>query len=101
MALFPRELYLDPIRKEIEEIVEAEGWSKESMAKMVKLDAFLRETLRVYDPQLSKANNIFVQHILIINSAYRQDGIERYLSFRWHFLARGSCDPGELLGIAP
>ncbi|KAI0095013.1 cytochrome P450 [Irpex rosettiformis] len=38
--------YVQMLREEVEQIVEAEGWSKGSMNKMRKLDSFLRESQR-------------------------------------------------------
>ncbi|KAF8869640.1 cytochrome P450 [Gymnopilus junonius] len=38
--------YAAPIREEVEAIVEAEGWTRASIAKMRKLDSFVRETQR-------------------------------------------------------
>ncbi|KAI0320025.1 cytochrome P450 [Amylostereum chailletii] len=38
--------YVNPLRKEIETVVAAEGWTKAAMVKMRKLDSFLRESQR-------------------------------------------------------
>ncbi|RDX42957.1 cytochrome P450 [Lentinus brumalis] len=38
--------FLQPLRDEIEPIIIAEGWTKAAMAKMWKLDSFLRESQR-------------------------------------------------------
>ena len=35
------------MRQEVERVVEAEGWSKLSLAKMRRVDSFIRETQRV------------------------------------------------------
>lgn len=37
---------LKPLREEIESLIKEEGWTKNSMAKMWKLDSFLRESQR-------------------------------------------------------
>ncbi|KAG9310147.1 cytochrome P450 [Chiua virens] len=39
--------YLQPLREEVESIVEKEGWSKTSLGKMRKIDSFLKETQRL------------------------------------------------------
>jgi len=101
LARYPPDLYLDPIRKEIEEVVESEGWSKESMAKMVKLDAFLRETLRVYDPQLSEPAISSLFLCSPSRSAYREDGLEGCIFVRWHLFASRVCNSGKRLGAPP
>ncbi|KAG8219260.1 cytochrome P450 [Butyriboletus roseoflavus] len=38
--------YIQPLREEVEGIVEKEGWSKVSLAKMRKVDSFLKECQR-------------------------------------------------------
>jgi hypothetical protein len=38
--------YIQPLREEVESIVEEQGWTKASIFKMRKLDSFLREALR-------------------------------------------------------
>ncbi|KAJ3551745.1 hypothetical protein NP233_g13020 [Leucocoprinus birnbaumii] len=40
--------YIEPLRKEISAIVEAEGWSKSSIERMRKLDSFVKESQRVH-----------------------------------------------------
>ncbi|KZW02926.1 cytochrome P450 [Exidia glandulosa HHB12029] len=40
--------YLQPLRSEIEAIVEREGWSKASIDKMKHLDSFIRESHRMH-----------------------------------------------------
>ncbi|KAF9235146.1 cytochrome P450 [Melanogaster broomeanus] len=39
--------YMQPLREEVESIVESEGWSKGALAKMRKIDSFLKESQRV------------------------------------------------------
>ncbi|KAF8330122.1 cytochrome P450 [Amanita rubescens] len=39
--------YLQPLRQEIKAAVEEEGWSKAAVAKMTKLDSFIKETMRI------------------------------------------------------
>jgi len=38
--------YLQPLREEIEAVIKEEGWSKAAVAKMTKLDSFIKETMR-------------------------------------------------------
>ncbi|EGN99661.1 hypothetical protein SERLA73DRAFT_159877 [Serpula lacrymans var. lacrymans S7.3] len=38
--------YVEPLREEVEATIEEEGWSKNAIAKMRKVDSFLKETLR-------------------------------------------------------
>jgi cytochrome P450 len=39
--------YVQPLREEVEVIVEKEGWSKAALAKMRKVDSFIRECQRM------------------------------------------------------
>lgn len=39
--------YILPMREEVEHVIAEEGWSKASLARMHKLDSFLRESLRL------------------------------------------------------
>ncbi|KAF9231272.1 cytochrome P450 [Melanogaster broomeanus] len=39
--------YIQPLREEVEPIVETEGWTKAALTKMHKIDSFLRETQRL------------------------------------------------------
>ena len=39
--------YIQPLREEVDSIVEKEGWSKASLAKMRKIDSFLKESQRL------------------------------------------------------
>ena len=38
--------YIDPLRMEIQSVIEEEGWTKASFGRMSKVDSLLKETLR-------------------------------------------------------
>ena len=38
--------YVAPMRKEVEDIIKAEGWTKVSIGKMRKVDSFAKESQR-------------------------------------------------------
>lgn len=40
--------YVAPLRQEIEDLVATEGWSTSALSKMVKLDSFLKESIRCH-----------------------------------------------------
>ena len=40
--------YLEPLRLEVEEVVQESGWTKASLEKMHKLDSFIRESQRLH-----------------------------------------------------
>ena len=39
--------YIQPLREEVEAVVEKEGWSKAALAKMRKVDSFIKECQRL------------------------------------------------------
>jgi hypothetical protein len=39
--------YIAPLREEVRLITEKYGWTKDSISKMVKVDSFIKETMRV------------------------------------------------------
>lgn len=41
--------HLAPLREEIESVTREHGWTKSSMAEMVKLDSFIKECARFYN----------------------------------------------------
>lgn len=44
--LAPRPEYIEPLREEVEQIIDEYGWTKEAMGRMRKLDSFMRECSR-------------------------------------------------------
>lgn len=38
---------MEPLREEVQEVTEQHGWTKDSMAMLVKMESFLRESQRV------------------------------------------------------
>jgi len=39
--------YAEPMRKEVKSVIQSEGWNKESIGKMRKLDSFIKESQRL------------------------------------------------------
>jgi hypothetical protein len=39
--------YIEPLRQEVDAVIEKEGWTKAGIDKMHKIDSFLRETQRL------------------------------------------------------
>ncbi|KAH6918280.1 cytochrome P450 [Coprinopsis sp. MPI-PUGE-AT-0042] len=46
IELASRPQYIEPLRKEIEDVVNVYGWTKDSLGKMHKLDSFIKEIAR-------------------------------------------------------
>lgn len=45
LAAYPE--YIQPLREEVEAVVRDNGWTKEAMDKLYKVDSFIKETQRV------------------------------------------------------
>jgi hypothetical protein len=45
---------MKPLREEVEEIIEREGWTKEGLDQMCKLDSFIKEAQRLHPTTISK-----------------------------------------------
>ncbi len=39
--------YMEPLRQEVDAVIREEGWTKDGIDKMHKIDSFLRETQRL------------------------------------------------------
>jgi cytochrome P450 len=52
LAAYPE--YMKPLREEVEEIIQREGWTKAGLDQMCKLDSFIKESLRLHPSSLSK-----------------------------------------------
>ena len=39
--------YIEPLRQEVDAVISEEGWTKDGIDKMHKIDSFLRETQRL------------------------------------------------------
>ncbi len=39
--------YIEPLRQEVDAVVSEEGWTKDGIDKMHKIDSFIRETQRL------------------------------------------------------
>ena len=57
--------YVEILRQEVESVVSAEGWSKDAIDKMHKVDSFLKECQRFYSIASSEYFYLFV---LIVES---------------------------------
>ncbi|KDR84440.1 hypothetical protein GALMADRAFT_713260 [Galerina marginata CBS 339.88] len=44
--------YLQPLRDEVQGVIDREGWTKGAISKLYKMDSFFREIQRCYDMQL-------------------------------------------------
>jgi cytochrome P450 len=45
LATYPE--YMQPLREEVEEVVKSEGWTKDGLDQMHKLDSFIKESQRL------------------------------------------------------
>ncbi|KIM39012.1 hypothetical protein M413DRAFT_12344 [Hebeloma cylindrosporum] len=52
LATFPE--YMKPLREEVEEIIQREGWTKEGIDQMHKIDSFIKEAQRLHPIAMRK-----------------------------------------------
>ena len=57
--------YLQPLREEVEAIIQKDGWSKASLAKMRKVDSFLKECQRMKGVNLGTYFHISLVHLAL------------------------------------
>ncbi|KAL4070778.1 cytochrome P450 [Scleroderma citrinum] len=50
LAAYPQ--YQEPLREEVRDVIDKQGWSKESMSQLPKMDSFLKESQRVSSTSL-------------------------------------------------
>ena len=55
--------YVQPLREEVEAIIDKEGWSKTSLSKMRKVDSFLKESLRMESIDVCKPLPFFFEKL--------------------------------------
>ncbi|KAF8718996.1 hypothetical protein AX14_011577 [Amanita brunnescens Koide BX004] len=56
--------YVQPLREEIESVLQEHGWSKASVAKMTKLDSFVNETMRLSPIAACTPGRFFVVNVI-------------------------------------
>ncbi len=50
--------YIEPLRREVDALISEEGWTKDGIDKMHKIDSFLRETQRLDGISLGSLSSI-------------------------------------------
>ena len=56
LAAFPE--YMKPLREEVEEIIQREGWTKPGIDQMYKIDSFIRESQRLHPLGIRKSHTV-------------------------------------------
>lgn len=51
--------YLQPLREEVQAVVDKEGWTKAAVSKMYKMDSFFKEVQRCHDIGLRTLYSLF------------------------------------------
>ena len=64
--------YIQHLREEIEAALEEFGWTKAGMGKMVKLDSFLKESMRMNTLSFRKFSHLVDQTGIIVFLKWRQ-----------------------------
>jgi len=76
----------DPLRNEIETIVEEEGWTKSAVARMHKLDSVLKEAQRLAGNGVSEyhLSSHIIAFLTCCVSCYESFGSQRLYFLRWY-----------------
>ena len=80
--------YIQPLREEVEEIVEKDGWTEIAVRKMRKVDSFLKECMRMEGLQISNCSHFRfhmtgILTVLLISNRITQ-GFERFYILGWN-----------------
>ncbi|KAF5360893.1 hypothetical protein D9756_004514 [Leucocoprinus leucothites] len=108
--------YIEPLRQEAQEIIESEGWSKNAIAKLYKMDSFVHESVRysslsgismmrkVCDPNGFKFSNGIVlpygSSVSVISDAMHHDAAfypdpNTFDGYRFYKLGKPDLDAGN------
>ncbi|EJD07458.1 cytochrome P450 [Fomitiporia mediterranea MF3/22] len=66
--------YIGPLRKEIEQVIKEEGWSKVAMTKMWKLDSFMKESQRINGVQLTSLSRKIMSDMTLSDGTFLPAG---------------------------
>ncbi len=74
------------MRKEVEAVIQEEGWSKASVSKLRKLDSFIKESLRLspLDAGMFSAQTSYVAYLFRLLSGYATQNVEGLHVLGWH-----------------
>lgn len=64
--LAARPEYIAPLRAEIEEVISRHGWTKDAMARLVKLDSFMKESSRFGGNAASRYRSLFSHRFRVL-----------------------------------
>ena len=88
--------YIQPLREEVEGIVEKDGWSKVATGKMRKVDSFLKECQRIEGIQIGISFRIRLYAKFILITPFISDpltqGFKRFHVLRWNFYTERNFD---------
>ena len=83
--LAARQEYIQPLREEIETAIRADGWTKEAMGHMHKLDSFIKESMRlagIINGKLLRSKTA-AHHYIFAFSRGSEEGSQRLYLFEW------------------
>ncbi|RPD62663.1 cytochrome P450 [Lentinus tigrinus ALCF2SS1-7] len=66
--------YIQPLRDEVEAVVAAEGWTKNAMGKMWKIDSFLKESQRVNGVALTSVTRKALKDTTLVDGTFIPKG---------------------------
>ena len=68
--------YIEPLREEMEAVILDEGWTKQAMGRMNKLDSFLKESQRLSGLSAGTTPSIFNRYLhAVLKQLFFSNGI--------------------------
>ena len=95
LAAYPQ--YVQPLREEIEAVIQEQGWSKASVTKMTKLDSFVKETMRLSP---TTACTYLICHHFICTKNTSADSMRRRTTKDFTFSDGTTIPAGNFLSVA-
>ena len=95
LATYPE--YVQPLREEIEAVIQEQGWSKASVTKMTKLDSFVKETMRLSP---TTACTYLICHHFICSKNTSADSMRRRTTKDFTFSDGTTIPAGNFLSVA-
>ena len=93
--------YIEPLREEVEPIIAEEGWTKNAITTMSKLDSFLKESTRIHGIVLSTSLSPVFLSSPSLTAAYLCSVFDSEGNQGRHSRRRHSHPQGHFRGSAP
>ncbi|KAF5321052.1 hypothetical protein D9619_000106 [Psilocybe cf. subviscida] len=92
--------YVQPLRDEVQEVVAADGWTKDAVGSMHRMDSFFREVHRVYDLNLLHLGRKVMRDFTFSDGTFVPAGSTMFVnSYGAHYDPANYSSPSEFKGF--